>query len=409
MTSEPATAADTGAAGDPAARTRSSVGGYDEIAAAAARATGLDDFGGRDHETGLRILVDDLNAEAAGLTGIGNYQLRAQVRSALVARLLSQDGFGRHPEYAEQVIRRPVFVVGLPRSGTTALHRLLTADARHQGVELWLTEFPRPRPDREARDQDPVFAAVQQAYAAHWRHDPEFMGLHHMDAAAVDECWRLLRQSGTSIGFESVSLVPRYSAWLAGADWRPAYRRHKANLQLIGLGDERRWVLKNPSHLAALDALMAVYPDALVVVTHRDPIVAVASACSLSARASAGWSTTFTGPAIGRSQLELLARCRAAFEAARPQYPGNQFLDVEYDAFVADPVGTVRRIYRTFDLGWTPPVAAAVAELGGAAPRGPARPAHTYDLADYGLSPADVRDAFAAAAAPATSTDGGAR
>jgi hypothetical protein len=197
---------------------------------------------------------------------------RSFVRGALVARLLSQAGFTQHPGYVDVPIERPVFVTGLPRTGTTALHRLLTADPAHQGPELWLTELPQPRPPRETWEADPAYHWLQELYAEHHVENPEFMGIHYMDAASVEECWRLLRQSGKSIGYESMAYVPRYSAWLAKQDWTDAYERHKANLQLIGLNDpEKQWVLKNPSHLVGLDAIMSVYPDALIVYTHREP------------------------------------------------------------------------------------------------------------------------------------------
>jgi sulfotransferase family protein len=370
-------------------RTRPSVGSYEDICASAMRATGLTDFGGTEHEEGLRLLVDDLNAPSAGLTGVGRYQMRGQVRGALVARLLSQAGFDRYP--ADTPIEAPVFVTGLPRTGTTALHRLLALDPRHQGLELWLTEFPQPRPPRSTWASDPVFTALQAAYAAHHVADPEFMGLHHLDAAAVEECWRLLRQSGTSLGFEALALVPRYSQWLQSADWTPAYRRHRANLQLIGQGDTRRWILKNPSHLAAVDALLAVYPDARVVVTHRDPVTAVASACSLAAHATEGWSTTFVGETIGRTQLDWVARSGRAFEAARPGYPAATFVDVRHDDLLNDPVGTLRSVYRACDLEWTPAVGESVAS---AAEESRSRSSHRYRLSDFGLTEDDVRKAF---------------
>lgn len=375
-------------------RTREALGSFEEIRDAAVRATGLSDFGGDEHEEGLRILVEDLTGPA-GLTPLGNYLQRAQVRSALVGRLVAQAGFAAHPSYVDVAIERPVFVTGLPRTGTTALHRLLTADPRHQGLELWLTEVPQPRPPRATWDADPVFAGLQEAYASHHVENPEFMGIHYMDAASVEECWRVLRQSGTSIGFESLAYVPTYSSWLAEQDWTQAYARHRANLQLIGLNDpDKRWVLKNPSHLVALDALMAVYPDALVVQTHRDPVTAVASACSLSAEATRGWSTVFEGEVVGRTQLALLSRSVATFAQARARYPQAQFVDVEYDAFVADPVGTVRGVYEGFDLGWTGEVAAEVERLDAESRRGGRRPWHRYDLGDYGLTSAEVRAAF---------------
>ena len=119
-------------------------------------------------------------------------------------------------------------------------------------------------------------------------------------------------------------------------------------------------MLKNPSHLVGLDAIMAVYPDALIVQTHRDPVVAIASACSLSAEATRGWSTTFIGETIGRTQLDMLGKAVARFERERAAYDAEQFVDVDYREFVADPVATTRGIYDAFGLDWTPDVDAAV-------------------------------------------------
>lgn len=211
----------------------------------------------------------------------------------------------------------------------------------------------------------------------------------------MEECWRLLRQSGKSIGYESLAYIPNYSAWLAKQDWTEAYERHKANLQLIGLNDQdKRWVLKNPSHLVALDALMRVYPDALVVQTHRDPRIAIASACSLSAEATRGWSTVFEGEVIGRTQLDMLADASARFTEERAKHDPAQFFDVEYDDFVADPMGTVRAVYRAFDLPWTPAVADGVTAIDTESRQGPRRPSHRYHLADYGLTEDEVLSRF---------------
>ena len=375
-------------------RERDSVGTFEDLHEAATRATGLDDFGGDEYHEGLRILLDDY-AREAGLTGVGNYMQRSFVRGALVARLLSQTGFHQHPEYAEVAIERPLFVTGLPRTGTTALHRLLTADPAHQGPELWLMEFPQPRPPRETWADDPVFGGIQAAYAEHHVENPEFMGIHYTDAGSVEECWRLLRQSGKSIGYESLAYVPNYSAWLAKQDWTDAYERHKANLQLIGLNDQdRRWVLKNPSHLVGLDAIMRVYPDALVVQTHRDPRVAIASACSLSAEATRGWSTVFEGEVIGRTQLDMLAGASARFAEERTRYDPAQSVDVEYDDFVTDPVATVRGIYAAFGLPWTEEVSSRVGAIDAESRRGGRRPSHRYALSDYGLTEDEVLSRF---------------
>ncbi|WP_141014564.1 sulfotransferase family protein [Nocardioides sambongensis] len=379
-------------------RQRADVGTFEEICAAATRTTGLTDFGFDDepgHEQAFRLLVEDLGSAEAGLTGTGNYFMRSQVKSALVARLMTQARFAEFPQHAEVAIERPIFVLGLPRTGTTALSRLLCADPHHQGLEMWLTEFPQPRPPRESWEQDPVFSAIQGAFAEHHVSNPEFMGIHYSDAGEPEECWRVLRQTGKSLGFESLAHIPAYSAWLAEQEWTDAYQRHRQNLQLIGLNDQdQRWVLKNPSHLIALDALMEVYPDALVVMTQRDPVTSVASACSLSAEATAGHSTTFVGETLGQDQLGHLTRQWQSFWQARPRYDERQFFDVDYRAFVQDPVGTVGAIYDAFDLTWSEDAQAAVRRLDEESRKGPRRPSHSYDLADYGLSEEQVHRAF---------------
>jgi hypothetical protein len=371
------------------------VGTAERLHASAARITGLADFGPDDYADGLAVLLESYERDA-GLTPLGARLKRAFLRGALVARLLSEAGWRQYPEHAEVAIRRPVFVTGLPRTGTTALHRLLTADPAHQGLEMWLIEAPQPRPPRDTWAADPVFRGIQAAYEQHHVEHPEFMGVHYMAADQVEECWQLLRQSARSVSYECLAHLPTYSAWLRGQDWTAAYRRHRRNLQLIGLRDgHRRWVLKNPSHLFALDALLAVYPDALVIQTHRPARTAIASVCSLAAQASAGWSTTFRGEVVGRDQLELWARGLALFTAARGHRDPGRFYDVDYDDLVADPVGTAEACYGHFGLPLSGAAADAMRELsapgGGAGGAGrPGRPEHRYRLADFGLTGAEV-------------------
>ncbi|CAM3268003.1 sulfotransferase [Nocardioides dubius] len=377
------------------ARERASVGSYEEIVEAAVRSTGLSDFGDGAHEEGLRILVDDLNSPAAGLTPRGRYFQRSEVKSALVGRLLTQAQFSAHPERREVPIERPIFLMGLPRTGTTILHRLLHADPASQGLELWLTQFPQPRPPRETWEADPVFSGMQQAFAAHHEASPDYAGIHFMDAATVEECWRVLRQTGKSNSYESLAYLPQYTEWLRGQDWTDAYARHRENLQLIGLNDaDKRWVLKNPSHMSALDAVMSVYPDALIVYTHREPVTCIASACSLAAETTVGQSDAFVGERLGRSQLDLWAHSYHAFHDARGAYDQSQFVDIAFGDLLRDQVGTARTVYEAFGLDWTPEVEAAVAATDEEARQGKAAPKHAYDLADYGLTEADVLAAF---------------
>jgi hypothetical protein len=370
------------------------VGSYEEIVEAAVRTTGLSDFGGGEHEEGLRVLLDDY-AGPAGLTPEGNHRMRGGVKGLLVARLMAEQGFATHPAHTDVPIDRPVFVTGLPRSGTTLMQRLLTADPGNQGLEQWLADLPQPRPPRETWEEDPIFSAMQGGYEAFHRANPELAGIHYSDAASHEECWRLLQQAGTSVAFETQAHVPAYSAWLQDADWTPAYRRHRRLLQLIGLRDpEKRWILKNPSHLIALDTLLEVYPDAVIVVTHRDAVTCVASMCSLAEASTRGTSTTFVGETIGRTQLDLLGRQYDAYRKVRSTAPEAQFVDVEYADLVADPVAAVRRVYDAAGMPRDDEVHATVsAEL--EASRSVARaPRHHSALGDYGLVEDEVRDRF---------------
>jgi sulfotransferase family protein len=370
------------------------LGTAEDLHASAARITGLADFGADDYRDGLAALLESC-ARDAGLTELGTKVFRSFLRGALVARLLSEAGWARHPEYAGVGIERPIFVTGLPRTGTTALHRLLAADPAHQGLELWLTEVPQPRPPRQTWQDDPAFCRIQAAYGRHHVAHPEFMGVHYMAADQVEECWQLLRQSMRSVSYECLAHLPGYSAWLAGQDWTDAYRRHRRNLQLIGLPDRgRRWVLKNPSHLFALDALLRVYPDALVIQTHRAPRTAIASVCSLAAQASAGWSSAFAGEVIGHDQLELWARGLERFTAERARHDPAQFFDVGYSEFAADPVRTVEAVYAYFGLALSDPARAAIAALRAHSAPAAVGPAHRYALSDFGLTGEQVDGRF---------------
>ncbi len=155
-------------------------------------------------------------------------------------------------------------------------------------------------------------------------------------------------------------------------------------------------MLKNPSHLFALDALLAAYPDALVIQTHRPPREAIASACSLAAHATEGWSRTFTGTVIGRDQLELWARGLDHFMAARNRHDPARFCDVSYAEFIADPMGTIEAVYGRFGIALTGAAADAMraVQAGSAGASGP-RPPHRYELADFGLTAAQVDERFA--------------
>ena len=186
----------------------------------ASRITGLTDFGPDDYTDGLEVLLESY-ARDADLTPLGRKMSRGMLRGALTSRLLSEAAWQAHPEHAAVPIERPIFVTGLPRTGTTALHRLLTADPAHQGLEMWLIEVPQPRPPRDTWAADPVFQQLQAAFEQHHVAHPEFMGVHYMAADQVEECWQLLRQSMRS----DLLRVPGPPARLLGLAARPGLDR----------------------------------------------------------------------------------------------------------------------------------------------------------------------------------------
>ncbi len=376
---------------------RTDVGTVDDLRASATKMVGLDDFGIDDdnYVEALEVLLDSYRREA-GLTVLGSKMNRFFLRGALVARLLSEAAWKQYPQHAEVAIERPIFVTGLVRTGTTALHRLLGADPAHQGLHLWLAEFPQPRPPRETWASNPFYSQLNAQFEKAHRENPDYTGLHFMAAYELEECWQLLRQSLHSVSYETLAHLPSYAKWLSQQDWTPSYRRHRKNLQLIGLNDaDKRWVLKNPSHLFALDALMATYPDALVIQTHRPVETIMASMCSLAQHTAEGWSTTFVGAQIGSDAMDTWSRGLERFNTARAKYDPAQFYDAKYQDLVRDPMGLVADIYRHFGLTLTDEARKAMADSDAESKTGARAPKHTYSLADYGLTVEEVKERFA--------------
>jgi hypothetical protein len=375
---------------------RTDVGTVDDLLASAAKAVGLDDFGADDdnYREALAVLLDSYQRDA-DFTPLGSKLSRFYLRGGLISRLLSEAAWKKYPQHVDVPIERPIFVTGLPRTGTTALHRLLAADLAHQGLQLWLAEYPQPRPPRETWADNRVYRQVEARYTQQNNDYPEHTGLHYSTADEVEECWLLLQQSVHSVSYEALAHVPHYAQWLSKQDWTPSYRRHRKNLQLIGLNDaDKRWVLKNPSHLFALDALFATYPDALVVQCHRPAETILASMCSLSEHTTKGWSNSLVGAQIGSDALESWSRGLERFKAERANHNPAQFCDVDYFDFNADPFAAVEAVYRHFGLPFSNAARLAMEKIHTESRSGPRAPKHTYALSDYGLTADAVKARF---------------
>ena len=369
-------------------------GAIDRLHDTAAAATGLDDFGDPNYLEALGVLVESYSKEADFTASGEEYHFGALV-GALSARLFSQAGWAQHPGYKDVRIERPVIITGLARTGTTALNRLLCAPASHQGLDLWLANIPQPRPPRETWPEHPVFQMVDARIKALPYSREEFAHIHYVSADAPEECDILSQQALMGNMWAATAHVPSYVEWLAEQDWVPTLERNRANLQLIAMTEpDKRWVLKNPGHLHNIDELLAVYPDALVIWTHRDPVRSIPSICSVLEKLVPGTSHTYQGSVIGEGQLDYYATGVERALAARARHDESQFLDVYYNDFVADPMGTVAAIFDRLGVSLTDDDRRAVQVANDASHLAHRVPNHGYGLADYGLSAEKVTGRF---------------
>jgi hypothetical protein len=366
----------------------------DHLLEMARRATGLTDFGEPGFREGLRVLLDAYDREAR-LTPFGRMMVTRELVGILSARLLVEAHWKRAPEVLDATLRRPLFILGLPRTGTTALHFLLARDPGCQVLEFWLAAAPGPRPPCEEWDGDPRFKASAKALRTMYWLDPELEAIHHMAVDGPEECRHLLQQSFTDDTFDSNATIPSYTRWFDAQDMRPTYGRHRDVLKLVGsTGRARRWVLKYPAHIRNLEVVLETYPDACFVWTHRDPARVLPSLCSLVT----GWRGLYEGDvdphAIGRWQLDMWADLMEQGIAKRRQAP-QQFYDLAFREIVEDPVGAVRRLYDHFGFELTDEAERRMRAWYAENPQGK-RGGHHYRAESFGLSQAEMTDRFSA-------------
>jgi len=335
-------------------------GAHDELLDRACQAAGFDDFGGDAFREGYARLLVSLDAEA-GLHGSGIAAAQGNLLGYLVARLRSVAGIKAHPQAMARPIVRPLIITGIVRSGTTALHKLLAMDPQFQCAEHWLTYFPQPRPPRQEWPGNPDFRTAKRNLDSLIEIAPEMLADHGMAADQPEETLFLLAQSFHTNLFPSTYHVPEYDAWYQSTSDRFSYEHAANNLRLIGAHDpERTWLLKNPTDAFSLRDVLDVFPDAMIVQTHRDPVQAVPSLVNLLS----GGHRIFLGEGadmkrvIERENLFWAEAMRRA-EAAKDSIPG-QYVDIFFNEFVADQLGAVRRIYDHFNLTLDPSTEAAM-------------------------------------------------
>lgn len=359
----------------------------------AAQATGLSDFGDPRYLEALRMLLRGYD-EQARLGPEGRAATWQALRDQLASRLRSNARFVLHADALRRPIERPIVITGMSRTGTTALHKLLAADPDSQCLEYWLGCDPDVRPPRETWPSHPGHLAACEALRRIYAHAPEIEKIHSMQPDEADECRLLFLQDFLGFTYSMNATLPAYEDWLLGQDMRAPYLRYRDNLKLIGAATpEKRWVLKNSSHLWALEDLFAALPGACVVHTHRHPAELIPSISSLVHRMRSIYEPGAPKDVVGRQMMDLWARVLEMNMASRAA-TGAHVFDLHFETFNADPIGSLRAIYAFFDLPWTARAERDVRAWADENRRGQ-HGEHRYSAEEYGLSEAEIETRFA--------------
>jgi hypothetical protein len=367
---------------------------FETLLAEAKAATGLADFGpSQEFGRGLRVLM--AATDEAQLAQEHKAALRAGWIAALQQRLQLVDLRKRNPQIADEVIEGPLVVVGLPRTGTSALVDLLAQDPSARAPLQWETKNLMPPSSRETWATDSRADALEAQLQASAATDPVVkLGLHSFGARLPDECNSFLAMEFWSPNLSVTTLLPRYVEWLRLAQPRRPYLAHHWILQhLQAHGPGGRWTLKSPFHCFALAALVAEYPEAMLVQTHRNPAELIASNIGLICTIR-GYGPGHPGRvATSREQLALwgtgMQRCLA--DRADPALD-QRIMDISHRTVFGDPIGSLQSIYERFDLEFTK----AAESRARAWLENPAQHKSSvrYTLADFDLTEADVEEAF---------------
>ena len=367
----------------------------DQLVADAVEATGFDDFGEPTWQEGLDRLLDALASEAR-LNELGTTIVANEVGAYLRTRLGVVAHRAAHPELASAPIVRPLVIVGQPRTGTTILYDLLAQDPANRAPLSWEVDLPCPPPVTATYDTDPRIDEVEATSEMADLVIPGFRAFHPIGARLAQECVRMTGSEFRSLIFTVQYEVPTYNRWLLDeADLAPAYRWHRRFLEHLQSGHMgERWLLKSPAHLWHLDALLAEYPDAVIIQTHRDPLKVIASVSALAAHlrqmASDSPSLTAAAEQYGHDIFDGLDR---GMEARRSGVlPADQVVDVQFTDFVADPFATIGALYDRLGLPLSADAEARMRAFLASNPGDGGGGGSRYRWADTGLDADALRD-----------------
>jgi hypothetical protein len=372
------------AAGDPTSLA------LEPIVAEANAKAGRSRFDDESFREPLAKLLHSLDREA-NLSPVGRATQHARIVESLVMRHVLEQHEARCPEIRREEIAAPLVIVGLARTGTTMLHRLLSCDPGLHAARWWEVRFPAPFPGDESGGPDPRIAEAHAQVAGILAHQPVLAAIHPWDAEGPDEEIMLMEHSFLSHVPESGANLPSYRAWLDQQDVRPAYELLRRLLRFLQWQKRRRgetaerWVLKTPMHLGFLDLLFETFPGAQVIQTHRDPLETIPSVASMYL-ALWGLATEKPDPReVGRQAQERYANALRRCLAARERLPAGRFVDVSYREVARDPLGAVRRVYAAAGRRLSPEAETAMAAWVAKNPR-EHRPPHEYAMETFGYT-----------------------
>ncbi|TAM72403.1 sulfotransferase [Mycobacterium sp.] len=372
------------------------------VMADAQRKEELTDWGPGDFEGPLRVLLADYaRADLNGLNAIGAHILRSGIVHSLRMRLRAQEWIRRHPQILDERVAAPIVVVGMMRSGTTLLQRLLAADPRFVCAYGWEVVEVATRLNHRFTGVDPRIAISQAREAKSRELAPELFSIHPMYATEAEEEIVFLADAFLSHVPESGAHLPHYRSWLDDQDFSPAYAHLHRMLQFLQWQKRRqhrqgqRWVLKSPAHLGYLDLLRTRFPDLHIVHMHRDPRTTIASGASLNATLHAMHADTVDAHRVGTQWLARMGWTNDRAMTTRDGWSddGARVTDIGFDEAVADPIGQVARVYDAIGLPLTAAAEDAMRRWLHERPREAARP--PYGLENYGLLPEQVDERFA--------------
>ena len=361
----------------------------------AVRQAGSGDFGDDGFRKGLAVFLHAAEREA-DLSTLGRISCRKTLLRYLENRLRLQAYRSAHPEVADEVIERPIFIIGLPRTGTSILFNLLAQDPAHRAPLSWEVEWPVPPPEPETYDSDPRIKDAEKLFGDLDRVIPTLPAIHEFGALLPQECVPINSHEFLSVQFHITYHVPSYQAWFEQQSLLPSYAFHKRFLKhLQSKYMKDRWVLKSPAHLFAIDEVLETYPDALFIHTHRDPARVMPSLASLFYALRGMTSDSVDPVRIGRDVMDMWSLAlHRAFEARRRHSDKpDQFFDAHFEDTLEDPVDLLRRAYVHFGLEFTDTTRDRMAAFFAANPRG-SRGVHRYVREDFGLELDEIRERF---------------